>query len=379
MVLLSASPASSQDFKLSQYANVSLLYCEPGSELYTSFGHSAIRINDPLLDLDLIYNYGIFDFYAPGFYTNFVNGRLTYSLGRQYFSDFIFEYEIQERGVVEQVLNLNSNEKNVLLNFLEKNYLPENRDYSYDFLFDNCATKIRDILEYKVLFPRIVVMNNHLSIDKTFRSLISESLSANTWSLFGINLVLASPIDKKIQSRDAQFLPKYLYKQMKNYSVDGSPIVTSETQIIPSKVNKKTKQELYKTPAFWSVLFFTITLILSLFNLFGGELKLVAFDNTIFLITGILSLLIGYLWLISEHQTMNQNYNLLWASPLSFAFLWHSLKKQHKTTPKLATLYFLCLLATPIIHLIGLQKLDLLFFPIIAALAIRTLPLLSKK
>ncbi len=378
LVLLGTTPANSQDFKLSHYASVSLLHCEPGSELYASFGHSAIRIQDPLLDLDLIYNYGIFDFYAPGFYTNFVNGKLIYSLGRQYFSDFIFEYEIQERGVVEQVLDLNPTEKNALLNFLEKNYLPENREYAYDFLFDNCATKIRDLLENSHLFPAVSRINKDTSSEKSFRHLISGKLTKNDWPLFGINLLLGASVDKKTAYRDAQFLPDYLYQQMDEYSNHGTPLVLKEIQIIPSKQTKKAKTELWKTPAFWSVLLLLLTVTLSLFSLFG-KTKLYAFDSILFFISGSVGLLLTYLWFFSDHSMVVNNYNLLWASPLSFVFLWHALKKQNKTSPKLATVYLICLVATAAVHLIGLQKLDLLFFPIIAALAIRTLPLLSKK
>ena len=110
-----------QDFKLSEYASISVLTCEPGTDLYASFGHSAIRVQDPMMQLDIIYNYGIFDFYAPNFYTNFIKGNLTYTLGRQYFSDFLFEYEMENRGVKEQVLRLDKTNRDRLFNFLEKN------------------------------------------------------------------------------------------------------------------------------------------------------------------------------------------------------------------------------------------------------------------
>ena len=378
LALFGSSSLSSQDFKLSRYATVSILHCEPGSELYSSFGHSAIRIQDPILDLDLIYNYGIFDFYAPGFYTNFVNGKLTYSLGRQYFSDFIFEYDIQERGVVEQVLDLGPSEKNALLNFLEKNYLPENREYAYDFLYDNCATKIRDLLEDKSLFPGISRTNLVAKSDKSFRDLISEKLAPNNWPLFGINMLLGAVVDKKTSWRDAQFLPEYLHKQMEDYSIRGLPLVASESQIITPKKTSTKKIFLWKTPAFWSILILFITIASSLFEYFGSY-RFSWFNRSLFFISGTVSLLLIYLWFFSDHATVVNNYNLLWASPLCLILFGYSFKKQNKRSSLVASIFFLCLLATPIVHLIGLQKLDLLFFPIIASLAIRTLPLLYKK
>ena len=156
-----------QDFKLSEYAAISILTCEPGTDLYASFGHSAIRVQDPMMQLDIIYNYGIFDFYAPNFYTNFIKGKLTYTLGRQYFSDFLFEYEMENRSVKEQVLRLDKNSRDRLFNFLEKNYRPENRDYAYDFFFNNCATKIRDLIGENGLISGIQI-NQATDLKKTF-------------------------------------------------------------------------------------------------------------------------------------------------------------------------------------------------------------------
>lgn len=130
---------------LSVYAEVSIVTAGPGEALYEAFGHSAIRIKDPVLNLDLIYNYGMFDFNQPNFLLNFAKGNMIYSLARYDFKYFLASYRRDKRWVKQQVLNLTQQENQAFFTFLEKNATPENRNYLYDPYFDNCATKLRDI------------------------------------------------------------------------------------------------------------------------------------------------------------------------------------------------------------------------------------------
>ncbi|MFT7407946.1 MAG: hypothetical protein ACI8YW_001563, partial [Flavobacteriaceae bacterium] len=259
-----------QDLKLSEYAAISILTCEPGTDLYASFGHSAIRVKDPLLGLDIIYNYGIFDFYAPNFYTNFVKGKLTYSLGRQYFNDFLFEYEREERDVKEQLLSLDAVSKDRFFNFLESNFKPENRDYAYDFFYNNCATKIRDLIEDPTILPQITKLQKPQNDSSTFRTLLKENLGPNEWSMLGINMLLGSKIDKKIKFKDYQFLPFYLSEQLSNYQINGSPLVKEERMAYKAIEKASIEPELWKTPAFWSLFILLITITISLYGLFAG-------------------------------------------------------------------------------------------------------------
>lgn len=145
-LLGSYSIGFSQNNTISKNAQISILTCGSGSELYSTFGHSAIRIWDPVTRTDNIYNYGIFDFNAPNFYLNFVKGKLLFKVNKQDFSRFLYEYQYDKRSVKEQILNLNYTQKEQLYNYLEKNVKPENRDYLYDYLYNNCATKIIGVL-----------------------------------------------------------------------------------------------------------------------------------------------------------------------------------------------------------------------------------------
>ena len=132
---------------LSETATASVLTCGPGDDFYTTFGHSAIRICDTAQGLDLVYNYGTFDFNTPHFYWKFMRGQLNYMLGRSSFEAFMEEYIYYGRAVWEQRLNFTPREVNNLYLLLEQNYLPEYRHYRYDFFRDNCATRVRDMVD----------------------------------------------------------------------------------------------------------------------------------------------------------------------------------------------------------------------------------------
>ncbi|HWJ28198.1 MAG TPA: DUF4105 domain-containing protein, partial [Flavisolibacter sp.] len=142
---------------------ITLLTCAPGSELYSTFGHTALRVQDEHAGLDLVFNYGTFVF-DDDFYMKFIRGKLLYSLSVENFDDFIYEYKLESRSVQEQVLQLSCQEKQQLFHALQVNARPENRDYKYDFLFDNCTTRARDIVARNTAQP--VVYKNILP-DKT--------------------------------------------------------------------------------------------------------------------------------------------------------------------------------------------------------------------
>src|SRR5690606_5550069 len=139
-----------------------------GDDLYATFGHSAVRVTDSSAGIDYVFNYGTFDFDTPHFYWKFVRGKLMYSLSAMDFPTFMQAYREEGRSVTEQVLNLSCPEKEMIWQFLQQNYLPENRDYKYDFLYDNCSTRIRDIFD-KIFGPGWVVSNIIPEKGLTFR------------------------------------------------------------------------------------------------------------------------------------------------------------------------------------------------------------------
>uniref|UniRef100_UPI0030D80C61 lipoprotein N-acyltransferase Lnb domain-containing protein n=1 Tax=uncultured Polaribacter sp. TaxID=174711 RepID=UPI0030D80C61 len=194
---------------LSVYSEVSIITAAPGSELYEAFGHAAIRIHDPLLQIDVIYNYGMFDFNAPNFYSNFVKGKLLYSLARYNFNYFLESYKKDKRWVKQQVLNLTQEQKQLFFMYLENNALPENAAYLYDPYFNNCATKLRDITT-TILGDKIGFMDDNLEQNLSFRQLMNKEIHWNTWGNFGINLALGSKLDQKATLEQYMYLPKYV-------------------------------------------------------------------------------------------------------------------------------------------------------------------------
>ena len=153
LIIFLTTKGIAQEIRLSDTAEVSILTMGPGDVLNDSFGHSAFRVKDTNQNIDLVYNYGVYDFNTPNFYLKFAQGKLLYNLDRNNFSPFYNYYANQNRWIKEQILNLNSTEKQDVFNFLQANYEPENRSYKYDFFFDNCAKlmspKDRLFLEYR--------------------------------------------------------------------------------------------------------------------------------------------------------------------------------------------------------------------------------------
>ena len=176
---------------------ISLLTCSPGSELYSTFGHSALRIVDSAVGTDIVYNFGVFDFSDPDFYAKFVRGKLLYFLDQEAFPYFQYAYVVEGRRITEQVLRLDAARKRSIQAFLAENLRPENRFYKYDFLFDNCTTRLRDL----ILGQQSSYIRTGRVLDDTtatFRAQLHSYLDRNRqyWSALGIDILLGSRIDR---------------------------------------------------------------------------------------------------------------------------------------------------------------------------------------
>ena len=206
LLLLNVS-VKAQFVPLSKSAEISILTVGPGAELYDKFGHSAFRIQDPETGQDVVFNYGVYDFETPNFYTKFAQGKLLYQLGVSYYEPFFESYVAQNRWIKQQTLNLTLSEKQAVSDFLWNNAKPENKKYKYDFFFDNCATKIRDVL-WEVLGNKLEFKENHIQEKFTFRQLIQQNLKANTWGSLGIDIALGAVIDRKAKPIEYQFFTR---------------------------------------------------------------------------------------------------------------------------------------------------------------------------
>ena len=210
---------------------ISVLTVTPGEELYSTFGHSALRVQDNSNHTDVIYNYGTFNFDEPDFYVKFIRGKLTFYLSTDDYDSFTYSNKEDGRGTTEQVLNLTCAEKYNMIMLLKANMMGENRKYKYDFTFDNCTTRLRDLIEKSAQSP--VHFGNILTSKKTFRDLIYEYLDKNDkqWSKLGIDILLGKPTDAVMQPEQAMFLPDYLSNTLDKTTIGTTPIVSEKHEL----------------------------------------------------------------------------------------------------------------------------------------------------
>jgi hypothetical protein len=308
--------AQSQKFRLSDSAFISLLTCEPSDEMaYTVYGHTAIRINDCVNGIDHVYNYGIFDFSSPNFIYRFTKGELNYKLGVNRFTDFLDEYSYRKSGITEQVLNLTATEKQKIFDALLVNYLPENRMYLYNFLFDNCSTRSRILIEKNisgtVKYPEILSPT-------TFRTIVHRCNKNHRWLTFGIDLALGAPLDCTIGEIPQMFIPENLMRVFdgtKIIQADGSPrnLLIETRKLTPSYPIIEKPLDSNPTVIVW--LCFALVLLFS-FGEWRCKKRFRVFDFILFLVYGLMGCLIFFLSFISIHPAVFPNYSIIWAHPL---------------------------------------------------------------
>lgn len=349
---------------LSQY-EISLITCGPGDDLYALYGHSAIRVNDKVTGKDVVYNYGTFDSDDPNFYKNFVLGKLDYWVSVSYYQPFVDYYKRSNRTVKETPLNLKKSDADILVKKLEENILPENRTYLYDFIYANCATKIRDIFESISLeFP--VEFGNILKGEQiSYRQIINQYMINDHWSRTGVNLLLGSPIDSVMSDYSSMFLPDFLEVGVKNARFKKDDFATGTNTIFEKdKTNQSYKS--FNGPFWLSIILLIITVLTYHVRALSGLKGIVNF--VILLATGLLGMLMLFMWVGTDHQACNNNWNILWALPANaiIAFISHKKKVWFKMYGLAA---ISCIIVALIIHMIGMQILPLTeIFPLLGCL-----------
>ena len=332
---------------------VSLITCGPGVEVYNQFGHTAIRMKNVSRNIDLIYNYGIFSFNTPNFVLRFTLGKTDYLLGIQAYQDFVDWYAYCNRDVREQVLNLSIEEKNTLIGLLNENYKPQNRTYRYNFFYDNCATRPRDLIE-KCLQSKLQYADDMTttSTGQSFRSIVHEFTANNSWSQFGIDLCLGSEADKPISRRAMMFIPLYLEKYFDKATVlphernnnssreknknlvgeksDGTyPLITESKQLVTIPEADKVQKDTPFTPFRCATFMFIVTTVLTIYEIRSRK-SMWGFDLILFTAAGIAGCMLAFLATFSEHPTVSPNYLLFLFQPLHLLLLPWFIKKVKK-------------------------------------------------
>ncbi len=313
IILFVCIPSIRANEPLSDDATIYHLTCTPGDDLYSIFGHSAIRVLDKTNGIDLVFNYGTFDFMTPNFYLKFMNGRLDYMLSVSRFSSFVSSYQDDQRGVTAYQLNLTKDEKQQMWTFLRWNIQPENRSYRYDFFFDNCATRIRD-LYFRV--KGIEAADFESGSQYSYRDYLHRYLEHSPWIAQGIDLIIGIKADAKAPAYNRAFLPDYLDSLLLHPT--SKALFLAQETILPQTAVQS--EPLTVTP-FMAAFFFLILYVLISFFELKTKRKLVFADRFLLLITGLCGLLIGYLWFFTDHQVTVWNFNLLWALPTNLGLL----------------------------------------------------------
>ena len=320
--------------------------------------------------------YSPVDFDKPNFYLNFAKGKLVYSLSRRSFEAFLYQYELERRWVKEQILDLNQDQVNQLFQFFENNYKPENRDYLYDPLYNNCSTITGDILENQFQ-GSIEFSDSHLEQQYTFRQLVHQHIKTNQWGTFGIDLAFGGVTDRMASVRQHMFLPYYAMEQLSNTTNAGKPILSRERTILnyPEKSDQST---FLTSPLFWFLLLLCFVMAITyLDRKHGGHNKWL--DFTLFFISGISGLILMLLWFATDHLVTHLNFNFLWLLPTNAVVGFYIFsKKEPVWLKKYLWVALGLMIVVVLIWVFKIQVLSPLNIPLLLILAIRYLFLLKK-
>jgi Domain of unknown function (DUF4105) len=332
LLLLLYKPGFTQNDSLCGL-RISVLTCSPGQDLYSLFGHNALRIRDSSNGTDIIYNWGTFDFNEPNFYIKFMRGKLLYFLSPDHVQDFVYAYQYEGRSVTEQVLYISCEDKLKIYRAVEENLKGDNKFYKYDFLFDNCTTRIRDLLEKEV--AGIKVSGSMVPKETTFRNMLHSYLDKGSqpWSKLGIDILLGSRIDKPVTNEQAMFLPEYLMKAVDSSLVNQQTIIEKKGVLVSAQPYEE-MIGVY-TPLITTTIFSLILLSIGLLKAAWAK-RFIKFTDTFLLyITGLLGLLLLFMWFFTDHTACDNNYNIAWALPTNFMVAFFAWKR-----PSWARQYF---------------------------------------
>ncbi len=344
---------------------ISILSIGEGQSLADAFGHTGIRIIDKKTNNDVVFNFGIYDYNAPNFYSNFVKGRPVYKLGVQNYISFINNYIKQDRYIIEHVINLDKKATQKIINLLVKNL--EDPNYIYDYLRDNCSTRVADLFIKQTEQPQ----NTKIDIltENSYRKLIHSKINENSWGALGIDLCLGAIMDRKISIKETLFLPEKLMQYLDSLIEKDSKSITKN--IIFSPQSSLLYNENLPNPLLINSLLSVLLIFITFLN-FKKSIWKKWIDILIYFSSGALGLLVIYLWFFSNHFASAQNFNFLWAFPFNLIMVYVLLREN---PPNWAVNFIklnIILLVLLFIHwATGVQKYNITLLPIFIALLVR--------
>lgn len=291
--------------ELGERSRVSLLTCSPGQELYARYGHTALLVMDPDQNLELVFNYGMFDFNVDHFYYKFVKGETYYQLGAETYTQFMLEYAADGRQVFEQELNLTKQQRQAVFDALLENFKIENREYLYNFVFDNCATRPLALIERALGDSIRSTYRGYRGL--TYREFISHYTRPSSWEDFGINMVFGCRADQKMEGRQNLFLPEEIMNYIAAATLPNGQSLVKQQTIAPFKIEPV---PWYATWYFGMVLFFIVMLVITRVDKHRGHISWWV-DIVLGVIYLLLLTLIIFLTYFSIHPLVGFNWRLL--------------------------------------------------------------------
>lgn len=361
--------------RLSQKSTVSLLTVSSGADISDAFGHTAIRIKDDSLGMDTAFNYGVYDGFGKGFVLKFMRGQTDYLIATDFTPEILARYQSENRQVTEQHLAMDLSQRQRLLDDLVRNLLPENRMYRYEFFFDNCATRARDVLIKS--FGQPVKWETKINPHLSLRDLLDIELQDKKWWKFGIDLVLGSRIDREATQSETMFLPERLranFEEAKVQQGEGWVKMVSKSQVIVPQSKQNITKSLSPLITAWILCFLAFGM--SYYRQRVPNVIVKIFDVILFGFAAVLGILIILLWFFTEHRSTPENWNILWSLPF-VAYLFAP-KRRWVRLPVIAGLLTTTLIAC--IHwFYPMQAFHPAVFPLLIALWLRVTPLFPQK
>lgn len=312
ITLISVSFKTLAQAPLSGQAGISLLTCGPGEELYSVFGHTAIRVYDPATRFDVVYNFGTFDFDTPNFYGKFIKGDLQYFVSASSYEDFISTYEYYNRDVFEQHLNLTDLQKQNIASDLNTRLTSDKKFYTYKFIHRNCTTIVADIIN-QYIPTKISLKNNDSGL--TYREIIHSRLPNHFFEDLGINLMFGAPTDV---TSEKLFLPNELMQGVNNTQTATGPLAKATVTVFKATL----LEERFSFDSWWVLSLACLVLL----TLTGN----VVFQRSFLAITGLLGIFFCCVGFYSLHSEIMYNYNALLFNPLYLIVLYFILSHKHK-------------------------------------------------
>ncbi len=297
---------------------VSLLTCSPHEEIYSLYGHSAIRWHQG--DIDLVFNWGMFSFSKPYFALRFVFGLTDYELAAYPYERFWPYYQQWGSSVTEQVLNLTNDEKRTLQHLLSENLKEENRVYRYNFFYNNCSTKPRDVIEKSI--EGQVVYEDHNDFQPTFREMVRECNRNHRWSKFGNDMLLGVKADLATTRQEQEFLPMNLMTDFAHAQIYKDGVyrrLVKEQRLLVAPGVQVIEQDFFLTPTEIAVLLLIISVCIALYE-WKSSRVVKWWDVALMTIQGLVGIVLTVM-IFSQHPTTSLNLNLLLFNPLPLLFI----------------------------------------------------------